>query len=343
MLLQLLRPWSSRHLPQDVVALARPPVKVHAPGPASDAAAAAAAAGDGAEAPEPEGGSGSDEEEEGGEAASASLAPGPLGVSKKDPDVRRRELLAGGLGAALAALCAAEAGTLLASQHAAPVVAEVCCGGEGGLLEEVVGAPALDAVHAAVAAAAACAAPAGAPAAGAAAASPLLEDFFGSRALRRLAVGTAAPGREGAAAARAVDALWAGALRGRCAELAGTHAAKILAAVALSGDSAAAKGVAAELKGAVPGGDVAAWAERLSGARRDEGGAKGGGAARKAKAKAKAKATPAAPKGKAAPKGGKAAASPPAAAAAPTKKTAPAKAAAAKASPAAKRATRSAK
>jgi hypothetical protein len=340
-LLQLLRPWSSRHLPQDVVALARPPVKVHAPGPASDAAAAAAAAGDGAEAPEPEGGSGSDEEEEGGEAASASLAPGPLGVSKKDPDVRRRELLAGGLGAALAALCAAEAGTLLASQHAAPVVAEVCCGGEGGLLEEVVGAPALDAVHAAVAAAAACAAPAGAPAAGAAAASPLLEDFFGSRALRRLAVGTAAPGREGAAAARAVDALWAGALRGRCAELAGTHAAKILAAVALSGDSAAAKGVAAELKGAVPGGDVAAWAERLSGARRDEGGAKGGAAAKKAKVKAKA--APVAPSCKAAPKAGKAAAAPPAAAAAPAKKAAPAKAAASKAAPAAKRATRSAK
>lgn len=79
---------------------------------------------------------------------------GPLGISKKDPDVRRRELLGGGapasLAAALCALCAQQAGQLVRSQHGSDVLMEVCRGGEGGLLLECLGegaAEQLAAVH----------------------------------------------------------------------------------------------------------------------------------------------------------------------------------------------------
>ena len=81
-----------------------------------------------------------------------------------------------------------------------------------------------------------------------------LGSYYGSRALRRLVLAS----KDDAAARRFVDALWVGALKGRCVALHKTHAAKVLAAVVHGGSSVAAKGTRAELKKAV--GKVDEWA-----------------------------------------------------------------------------------
>ncbi|KFM22722.1 Pumilio-like protein 24 [Auxenochlorella protothecoides] len=276
--LQLLQPNCNRYLPPAMQAIVHPPEKIYTP-PAAGAAGAECGAeephvhspgcghahGDGAE-PEakrarrakgraPDGGGSEDED------AVRPLPPaGPLGLSKKDPTVRRTEVLGGGLGAALAALCAAEAGVLLRSAHGADVVAEVAA---GGVLEAAASPAAVDAVHAAVAALAA--EPHGG---GAGAAAPaqehVLESWHGSRALRRLALqGSEARGGEESAPRRFVAALWRGALRGRCAEWASTHAAKVLAAVYAGAGPEDRAEIEAELGGVVEKGDVGAWAARF--------------------------------------------------------------------------------
>lgn len=78
-----------------------------------------------------------------------------LGLSKKDPLLRRRELLGppgspASLGSALAAACACAAGPQLRLAAAGDVVVEVARGGAGGLLAEVAGEGAVRAVHAAI-------------------------------------------------------------------------------------------------------------------------------------------------------------------------------------------------
>jgi hypothetical protein len=60
-----------------------------------------------------------------------------LGISKKDPVQRRRELLGpakGGLAALLLQLCAEGAGSMLRDQAACDVVVECCRGGDDGEL-----------------------------------------------------------------------------------------------------------------------------------------------------------------------------------------------------------------
>jgi pumilio family protein 6 len=275
-LLQVLHPDCPRYLAPDLLALVRPAAKIYEPPPAPAGAGAAregepggaaaeaeplAAAEEEGEGEEEEG-----EEEEDDEGSLPRLAAGPLGASKKAPDVRRRELLGGGLGAKLVALCAESAPAWIATQHAADVVLEVCRGGEGGVLEAAVGAAAVDAVHAALVAAAAQprgeAAEQGEGRAGGGA--HVLESYWGSRALRRLVLASADGGPAGEAAARFVAALWSGALKGRCAEFVGTHAAKVLAAVVLGGSAAAKKGAAAELKKCLPKGQTLdGWAQGL--------------------------------------------------------------------------------
>ena len=73
-----------------------------------------------------------------------------LGLSKKDAMVRRQELLQGGLGEALIALCKESGPALIRTQYASLMVEEVLCGGGGGALEGVVGVEAVDAVHDAI-------------------------------------------------------------------------------------------------------------------------------------------------------------------------------------------------
>lgn len=202
---------------------------------------------------------------------------GPLGASKKDPEVRRRELLGGGggggasLAAALVQLCAERAGELIRSQHGSDVLVEVCRGGEGGLLESCLeGAGAsLAGVHDALVASVAGGADATASAAPqqdsqqGGEEEPVLSHFFGSRALRRLVLASGDGGGSGAAAGAFAAKLWAGALRGRCRQWVGTHAEKVLAALAQCGEAATKAAARKELAPLV-GGSLDEWAAKLT-------------------------------------------------------------------------------
>lgn len=186
--------------------------------------------------------------------------------------MRRRELLGGGLAAALAALCTDQAGQLIRSQHGSEVLVEVCRGGEGGVLGESLegGADALAGVHNALVAAVA----AGAASSSGAASQeeePTLSHFFGSRALRRLVLASGDGGAAGAAAAAFAAKLWSGALQGQCSGWVDSHAAKVLAAVAQCGDAAVRATAAKELQPLVQG-SVERWAAKLT-AKQPPGGA----------------------------------------------------------------------
>jgi hypothetical protein len=82
---------------------------------------------------------------------------------------------------------------------------------------------------------------------------PALSNFHATRALKRLAL----------AHPPAADALWKSALAGKAATLINGHAAKVVAAVVKGGSDGTRKAAAAELKKAVGGGDVVAWANGL--------------------------------------------------------------------------------
>lgn len=208
--------------------------------------------------------------------AGARPTSGPLGVSKKDPDVRRRELLSGGapasLAAALCTLCAQQAGQLVRSQHGSDILVEVCRGGEGGLLMECLGADAeqqLAAVHDALVAAVAGGEQAAeeeeeeAEEGGQQQQEPVLPHFFGSRALRRLVLASNDGGAAGEAAAAFAGKLWQGAVAGSCKQWVDTHAAKVLAALLHCGDAATKQAAAKELKPLVKG-SLDEWADRLT-------------------------------------------------------------------------------
>ena len=153
-----------------------------------------------------------------------------LGLSKKDAMVRRQELLQGGLGEALIALCKESGPALIRTQYASLMVEEVLCGGGGGALEGVVGVEAVDAVHDAILNAALTekredeGEDTGTE-------SVLLCSYFGSRAVRRVVLaGAVEP-----AAQRFTEKLWNRVLKGRCKELYESHGAKVIAAVVHSG------------------------------------------------------------------------------------------------------------
>lgn len=74
-----------------------------------------------------------------------------MGVSKKDPQVRRKELLQdSGLAQALVDACVRNVGPFLRSQYATDVVCEVAGAGAGGVLWDMVPAG-VEALHAAIA------------------------------------------------------------------------------------------------------------------------------------------------------------------------------------------------
>jgi pumilio family protein 6 len=278
---QLLHPDCGRYLPPQLLAIARPPTKEYSAEAMQrqlhtvvaeaqeqkQEAAAAAADSDG-------------DDEEGGGGGGARPTSGPLGISKKDPSVRRRELLGSGpasLAGALGALCTGAAPALIRSQHGSEVLVEVCRGGEGGLLAECLeeGDPAaLPAVHDALVAAVAGGeqgsgsgdeAEGAAEGAAAAPEDPVLSNFFGSRALRRLVLASGDGGPSGAAAAAFTQKLWSGALQGRCTQWVDSHAAKVLAALLQCGDAAVKKEAAAELRPLVKGSSsLEEWSARLT-------------------------------------------------------------------------------
>lgn len=227
-LLQLLHP--DKYLAPVQLSIVHPPEKVLAQGAGITAADSGSDSDD----------EGMDNAAEGSDEEGGKQEAGPLGASKKDPALRRKELLTGGLGEALCTFCAETGAALIASQYACDIVVEVCRGGEGGVLEAVVGKDAIDAVHAQVVDAAAAVPEEG---------EPLLESYFGSRAVQRIVQASEEEGPAGDAAGRFVDLLWSKALKGRCAALHGTHAGRVVQAVAECGRPAAAAGAKKELKG----------------------------------------------------------------------------------------------
>ena len=171
-----------------------------------------------------------------------------LGLSKKDDLLRRQELLKDGLWKHMATALEESAGDLLKKQFASDVVVEACVGGDGNLLEETFGAEAVDAVHDAVIGAIS-------------ANTDLLEDYFGSRAIRRIVLAS----KESAVAQRFTMQLYKKVVKGKAATLKETHAAKIVAGLVICGCDSVAKAVRAELKKA--GEDaksILSWAEGLT-------------------------------------------------------------------------------
>jgi len=236
-LLQLLQPYSSRYLPPTLLNIVRPEEKMLAAGVGGNG--------------EEEGGDEEEEDdvdEEGEQVPRNNRGTGPLGASKKDDDLRRKELLDGGLGRALISLCTENGADFARTQYASDIIVEVCCGGKEGVLEDVVGSEAINGVHAAVISACTSGTD-----------DNVLESYFGSRALRRVVLASAEDGASGKAAGRFVDALWKEALKGKCVYFHNTHAAKVVAATLACGRPAVASGAKAELKKAVK--DVEGWAK----------------------------------------------------------------------------------
>ena len=87
------------------------------------------------------GGEDSADEEDTDAAAAEPSGPRVLGVSKKDPAVRRKELLSAGgamgsLAAMLTAAVAERASELIRSQHGSEIVIEAARGGDGGEIDD---------------------------------------------------------------------------------------------------------------------------------------------------------------------------------------------------------------
>ncbi|KAL4527235.1 hypothetical protein Ndes2437A_g02409 [Nannochloris sp. 'desiccata'] len=222
--LQLLNPDCPRYLPPSLTDLMHPAEKILTQ---AGGAGKSKKEEEEEEAKDAEKNDSEDEDEEEGVGAAQKLSAGPLGVSKKDPFLRRKELLDGGLGQVLVTLCAESGADLIVAQHAGDVVGEVCRGGNDGVLEAVVGADAIDAVHDAIVEAAANTLEEEN--------SGVLGSYFGSRVVRRLVLSSTEEGLAGKIAQRFTQALWEKALKGKCKKLRVSHAAKVLAAVVHSG------------------------------------------------------------------------------------------------------------
>jgi pumilio family protein 6 len=214
----------------------------------------------------------------------AAMVSKQLGESKKDPQLRRQELLGSGPGsvaADLLRLCADQAVQLLASPVGGEVLVEVARGAAGGLLWQHHQAG-VQAVHQAlvqqlqqdVQALSSSSGKqqqkgkkgkgASSSDADAGAAEPLLTHYFGSRALRRLLLAAGGEGPEGDAARAFAEQLWQQALQGQCKHLVGGHAEKVLAALLHCSVGSVEQAAAAELQGLV-GGDVQLWSAKFLG------------------------------------------------------------------------------
>lgn len=205
-----------------------------------------------------------------------------MGLSKKDDAVRRSELLGSGPGSLLVAMidhCCQHADMLLRMPHGADLLAELCCGpvtqavwpqahGDLTRLHQAVAAAAgifgvgLAQGHYTVAGSTAVQDADEAPMTGSSPdvsnmqfsgpahqpMEPLVENYFGSRALRRMAGESTAGSSEARCAF--VGELWR-AFCGRCAELVDGHAGKILAALMSCGNLQVEAAVRNELQGCV--------------------------------------------------------------------------------------------
>ena len=235
-------------------------------------------------------------------AGDSEAGPGPgsdrevvLGESRKDPLLRRRELLGAGkdsVGGALVAEVCGRAGELIRSQLGGDVLVEVVRGGAGGVLwgsqeqgvravhEALVGEVAekrSSSSHAAAGAEGGGGQKKGKKRKGAVPAADgeggeeqqqeqdhVLVSYFGSRALRRLVLASCEEGEGGEGAKAFVELMWKKGLQGQCSSWVGTHADKVLAALVHCGVGEVAAAAAEEL-GPLVGGDAGAWSERFMG------------------------------------------------------------------------------
>jgi hypothetical protein len=203
-----------------------------------------------------------------------------LGASKKEAAIRRQELLGSGEGSLAAALlqhCTSVVSCLLRSSHGAELVEEFACGSAGGRSLWEWSKDGVATLHAAVAAALRESLERGSrhmegveevagPELASEAPGPLIDDFFASRALRRMvrAVGC---NEEAAGALRA--ALWHGALKGHCDQIVEGHGAKVLAGLLETAEGELRGEVEHELKSCSAVGNLDAWQLRF---RRKDGG-----------------------------------------------------------------------
>ncbi len=213
--LQLLSPYSNRYFSPERIRIMKPPVKMIS------------------KRIEPS--------EEGGEAETVEMQ---LGVSKKDDDVRRKEILTGGLWDDLSKTLIESAKEMLCMQYASDVMVEACVGGSGSFLETVYGCS-LDQLHNAVVDVAV---------------DDVLTDYFASRALRRIIIASDNPDEK--TAKKFTLLLWKKVLKGKCNELKDSHAAKIIAALVQSGCPDIVAAVKKELKGVK---NPSKWAEKFAG------------------------------------------------------------------------------
>ena len=190
--------------------------------------------------------------------------------------------------AAPVAACVNGAGSMLRSATASDVLFETCSGGAGGAVAVAVGDAQMRELHDAVAEAARASVagenlaetenpdaenPAGArdedatffaEASGTLPRLPLHEDYFSTRALRRMVLeisGDAGDAGDGTAPSFAA-ALWEGAVSRDVAAWIGGHGAKVVAAIVKSGDAATRKACIAALTKALPKGQSpTTWAD----------------------------------------------------------------------------------
>ncbi|KAL3682394.1 hypothetical protein R1sor_000416 [Riccia sorocarpa] len=190
---------------------------------------------------------GDKETEEGDEAEEMDVEQGPKelrGVSKKDPAVRRQELLTGGgLGKKLVETCTESAQELLVSNIGTEVIYEVAIGGIDNVLWKIAGEE-LIALHKAIAD---LVAKSEVPTSTGAGDTNVMTQYFSSRTLRRLIVNSQGSPFDNKAPSFAAI-LYSDALKGKCNLWAKDHSAKVISAYTICKDERARKAASSEIK-----------------------------------------------------------------------------------------------
>lgn len=152
--------------------------------------------------------------------------------SKKDPSIRRQELLVGsGLAKNLIDMCTENAEELLRSNFGKEVLYEAATGGSGGILQQTLGDE-LNALHEAIASVAAESKSEGSEK------EHVLENFHSSRTIRKLVLDNPA----------FAATLWKKALSGKCEQWAQGHSSKVICAFLESSDAMVSKLAKEELQ-----------------------------------------------------------------------------------------------
>ncbi|KAH8499667.1 hypothetical protein H0E87_015047 [Populus deltoides] len=151
---------------------------------------------------------------------------------KKDPSIRRQELLVGsGLAKNLIDMCSENAEELLRSNFGKEVLYEAATGGSGGILQQTLGDE-LNALHEAIASVAAESKSEGSEK------EHVLENFHSSRTIRKLVLDNPA----------FAATLWKKALSGKCEQWAQGHSSKVICAFLESSDAMVSKLAKEELQ-----------------------------------------------------------------------------------------------